>query len=85
MASAYSFLSSSNNIRTFKQFTNCSKLAPYDNRNRPSSTRIWASSRREAQDKNYNNKSKQVDEDMIVLRKRIHEMKMVEKNYEPPF
>ncbi|KAK8498686.1 hypothetical protein V6N12_000988 [Hibiscus sabdariffa] len=25
-----------------------------------------------------------VDEDMIVLRKRIHEMKMVERNYEPP-
>lgn len=25
-----------------------------------------------------------VDEAMIVLRKRIHEMKMVERNYEPP-
>ncbi|GAV74272.1 hypothetical protein CFOL_v3_17752, partial [Cephalotus follicularis] len=25
-----------------------------------------------------------VDEDMIVLRKRIHEMKMKEMNYEPP-
>ncbi|RWR93898.1 putative Mediator of RNA polymerase II transcription subunit 18 [Cinnamomum micranthum f. kanehirae] len=25
-----------------------------------------------------------VDEGMIVLRKRIHEMKMVERNYEPP-
>ncbi|KAK8498689.1 hypothetical protein V6N12_000991 [Hibiscus sabdariffa] len=25
-----------------------------------------------------------VDEDMIVLRKRIHEMKMVDRNYEPP-
>ncbi|CAK7344161.1 unnamed protein product [Dovyalis caffra] len=25
-----------------------------------------------------------VDESMIVLRKRIHEMKMVERNYEPP-
>lgn len=25
-----------------------------------------------------------VDENMIVLRKRIHEMKMVERNYEPP-
>lgn len=25
-----------------------------------------------------------VDEQMIVLRKRIHEMKMVERNYEPP-
>ena len=25
-----------------------------------------------------------MDENMIVLRKRIHEMKMVERNYEPP-
>ncbi|CAA7046408.1 unnamed protein product [Microthlaspi erraticum] len=25
-----------------------------------------------------------VDENMVVLRKRIHEMKMVERNYEPP-
>ncbi|XP_050229663.1 uncharacterized protein LOC126678799 [Mercurialis annua] len=25
-----------------------------------------------------------VDESMIVLRKRIHEMKMIERNYEPP-
>ncbi|XP_010554428.1 PREDICTED: uncharacterized protein LOC104824149 [Tarenaya hassleriana] len=25
-----------------------------------------------------------VDENMIVLRKRIHEMKMMERNYEPP-
>ncbi|XP_039043929.1 uncharacterized protein LOC120183272 [Hibiscus syriacus] len=25
-----------------------------------------------------------VDENMIVLRKRIHEMKMIERNYEPP-
>ncbi|KAB5560936.1 hypothetical protein DKX38_005893 [Salix brachista] len=25
-----------------------------------------------------------VDESMVVLRKRIHEMKMVERNYEPP-
>ncbi|KAI5591435.1 hypothetical protein BDE02_04G079700 [Populus trichocarpa] len=25
-----------------------------------------------------------VDESMLVLRKRIHEMKMVERNYEPP-
>ncbi|TXG57242.1 hypothetical protein EZV62_018555 [Acer yangbiense] len=25
-----------------------------------------------------------VDESMIVLRKRLHEMKMVERNYEPP-
>ncbi|XP_077242325.1 uncharacterized protein LOC143882796 [Tasmannia lanceolata] len=33
-------------------------------------------------DRNFGGRS--VDEDMIVLRKRIHEMKMVERNYEPP-
>ncbi|KAJ4829353.1 hypothetical protein Tsubulata_024232 [Turnera subulata] len=38
--------------------------------------------RREAHDQNYSGRI--VDEDMIVLRKRIHEMKIVERNYEPP-
>lgn len=47
-----------------------------------SSPRIFAS-RNEAHDQNYNS-GRLVDESMIVLRKRIHEMKMVEKNYEPP-
>ncbi|GAA0149782.1 hypothetical protein LIER_20141 [Lithospermum erythrorhizon] len=32
----------------------------------------------------YNNNGRQVDENMIVLRKRIHEMKIIERNYEPP-
>lgn len=47
-----------------------------------SSTRIFAS-RNEAHDQNYYS-GRLVDESMIVLRKRIHEMKMVERNYEPP-
>ncbi|GAB4832350.1 hypothetical protein Ancab_006366 [Ancistrocladus abbreviatus] len=29
-------------------------------------------------------KGRLVDENLIVLRKRIHEMKMIERNYEPP-
>ncbi|KAF8378639.1 hypothetical protein HHK36_029988 [Tetracentron sinense] len=37
---------------------------------------------RGAYDGNYSGRF--VDENMIVLRKRIHEMKMVERNYEPP-
>ncbi|KAK4376370.1 hypothetical protein RND71_002666 [Anisodus tanguticus] len=38
---------------------------------------------REAQDWNYYN-GRIVDDNLIVLRKRIHEMKIIEKNYEPP-
>lgn len=38
---------------------------------------------REAQDRNYYN-CRSVDENLIILRKRIHEMKMIERNYEPP-
>ncbi|KAM1740919.1 hypothetical protein ACFX11_011076 [Malus domestica] len=52
-----------------------------------SSTRVFASSRKGADhaDKYYQNYSgRLVDENMIVLRKRVHEMKMVERNYEPP-
>ena len=30
------------------------------------------------------NCGRSVDEEMIVLRKRIHEMRMIERNYEPP-
>ncbi|KAF3947395.1 hypothetical protein CMV_026464 [Castanea mollissima] len=47
-----------------------------------SSTRIFAS-RNEAHDQNYYG-GRLVDESMIVLRKRIREMKMVERNDEPP-
>ncbi|KAK6157612.1 hypothetical protein DH2020_011860 [Rehmannia glutinosa] len=38
--------------------------------------------KREAHNQNFSGRL--VDENMIVLRKRIHEMKMIEKNYEPP-
>lgn len=41
-----------------------------------------AAARRGAADRNSG--GRMVDENMIVLRKRIHEMKMIEKNYEPP-
>ncbi|KAK6931009.1 hypothetical protein RJ641_002802 [Dillenia turbinata] len=41
-------------------------------------------SRREAHEPNYYYGGRLVDESMIVLRKRLHEMKMVERNYEPP-
>lgn len=39
--------------------------------------------RDEAHDQNYYN-DRNVDENMIVLRKRIRDMKMIERNYEPP-
>lgn len=51
----------------------------------PSSRRRKTSilaSRRGAADRNFG--GRMVDENMIVLRKRIQEMKMMEKNYEPP-
>ncbi|XP_055801840.1 uncharacterized protein LOC129870999 [Solanum dulcamara] len=40
--------------------------------------------RRDAHEENHSNGSSRVDENLIVLRKRIHEMKMIERNYEPP-
>ncbi|XP_061365008.1 uncharacterized protein LOC133308412 [Gastrolobium bilobum] len=39
-------------------------------------------SKRGAADQNFGGNL--VDESMIILRKRIHEMKMIERNYEPP-
>ncbi|KAI4313824.1 hypothetical protein L6164_026774 [Bauhinia variegata] len=44
-------------------------------------SRIMAT-RQEAADRDFGGRL--VDESMIVLRKRIHEMKMMERNYEPP-
>ncbi|XVF02811.1 hypothetical protein REPUB_Repub04eG0206400 [Reevesia pubescens] len=44
------------------------------------STKIF-SIRREAHDQNASGRL--VDENMIVLRKKIHELKMIERNYEP--
>ncbi|KAL6982114.1 hypothetical protein U1Q18_023730 [Sarracenia purpurea var. burkii] len=49
-----------------------------------------SASRNEARDDDLNycsgggRRRGQVDENLIVLRKRIHEMKMKERNYEPP-
>ncbi|KAJ9708352.1 hypothetical protein PVL29_000410 [Vitis rotundifolia] len=47
---------------------------------RGSTTRVSASRSSDHQ----NHGGRLVDENLIVLRKRIHEMKMVERNYEPP-
>ncbi|XP_054776018.1 uncharacterized protein LOC129284532 [Prosopis cineraria] len=55
-----------------------SNSRPTLNRRR-TSVQAW---KREAADQNFG--GRMVDENMIVLRKRIHEMKMIEKNYEPP-
>ncbi|CAK9154787.1 unnamed protein product [Ilex paraguariensis] len=41
-----------------------------------------SASRRESHE--HNNGGRMVDENLIILRKRIHEMKMIERNYEPP-
>lgn len=50
--------------------------------------KVYASAtpRRDAHDRNCRGglQHRMVDENMIVLRKRIHEMKMIERNYEPP-
>ncbi|KAF8390036.1 hypothetical protein HHK36_024557 [Tetracentron sinense] len=48
---------------------------------RGKSTRVFAA-RKDSYDRNYGGKL--VEENMIVLRKRIHEMKMIEMNDEPP-
>ncbi|XP_052205488.1 uncharacterized protein LOC127810194 [Diospyros lotus] len=67
-------------------------------RSRPSSTRRRTKQRaptlismasapsNEAHDPNFyrNGRRGLVDENLIVLRKRLHEMKMMERNYEPP-
>lgn len=40
--------------------------------------------RRDSHEGDYRGRSCSVDESMIILRKRIHEMKVIERNYEPP-
>ncbi|KAK9277470.1 hypothetical protein L1049_007014 [Liquidambar formosana] len=45
-------------------------------------TVVITASKRDAYGRDYH--SNLVDESMIVLRKRIHEMEMVERNHEPP-
>ncbi|XP_010256002.1 PREDICTED: uncharacterized protein LOC104596483 [Nelumbo nucifera] len=56
------------------------KSANYDHQNKKS-VRVFAG-KRDAYNRDYNGRL--VDENMIVLRKRIHETKMIERNYEPP-
>lgn len=48
-----------------------------------SSAMLFAASRDKKEPADYNGGCS-VDESMIILRKRIHEMKMIERNYEPP-
>ncbi|KAH8511334.1 hypothetical protein H0E87_008770 [Populus deltoides] len=68
----------------------CSSLLPsfpqkrrYGRGKRSSCTVVLASRRENSQEWLRYGESL-VDESMLVLRKRIHEMKMVERNYEPP-
>lgn len=64
-------------------FSNARKLAQP---NRSSRSMVLASLRRGSSSNGNRDfeRGRLVDENMIVLRKRIHEMKMVERNYEPP-
>lgn len=51
---------------------------------RPSGRKVSVKAVMDSGDSNYKRQGQMVDESMIVLRKRIHEMKMIERNYEPP-
>ncbi|KAI3467009.1 hypothetical protein Pfo_023672 [Paulownia fortunei] len=66
-------------IQSFDPFsrTQINKPKP----NKKICTKTYAA-RREAHNQNFDGRL--VDENLIVLRKRIHEMKMTERNYEPP-
>ncbi|XP_049348862.1 uncharacterized protein LOC125813402 [Solanum verrucosum] len=62
-----------------------SQFSPKRRSSRASRRTTMMAIRRETHDQNYNsNDSGRVDKNLIVLRKRIHEMEMIEKNYEPP-
>ncbi|KAJ8761314.1 hypothetical protein K2173_001370 [Erythroxylum novogranatense] len=56
------------------------------NRKRATGGMVSAATRRDHYNSHFqwNAGQSMVDESMIVLRKRIHEMKMIERNYEPP-
>ena len=85
MASTSSLLlSSASSSSIFNPFLSSSSKAGRVNVRHQARCRIVASSRKEAHDHHQNYSSRLVDENMIVLRKKIHEMKMVERNYEPP-
>ncbi|KAJ7000469.1 hypothetical protein NC653_011069 [Populus alba x Populus x berolinensis] len=69
----------------------CSSLLPsfpqrrrYGRGKRSSGTVVLASRRESSQDQWLRYGELLVDESMPALRKRIHEMKMAERNYEPP-
>ncbi|EOA38634.1 hypothetical protein CARUB_v10010520mg [Capsella rubella] len=55
--------------------TSSQRIATGTSKRRRASTTVYA---------DYYRGGRTVDENMVVLRKRIHEMKMVERNYEPP-
>ncbi len=55
---------------------------PGSNGRKARSFTLAMASNRGAADQNFGGRL--VDESMIVLRKRIHEMNMIERNYEPP-
>lgn len=77
-------------LTPFSSYSSRISVADYKYRKRSaSSTKVFASrgsssSSSEAYDHQSYRRFSLVDENMIVLRKRIHEMKMVERNYEPP-
>ncbi|XVF43658.1 hypothetical protein PTKIN_Ptkin02bG0058500 [Pterospermum kingtungense] len=48
------------------------------------STKVFAMRRSRSEAHDQNCSGRLVDVNMIVLRKRIHEQKMIERNYEPP-
>ncbi|XP_021824203.1 uncharacterized protein LOC110765396 [Prunus avium] len=82
-----SLLSSSSSSSSIVSFNPFSGIDRHRKRAARSATRVFASSRKEADHEPYRQnfyRSRLVDENMIVLRKRVHEMKMVERNYEPP-
>ncbi|KAJ8424293.1 hypothetical protein Cgig2_003275 [Carnegiea gigantea] len=63
------------------QFSPLSKAKP---KSRPKNTVQVVSALRSSSSYESRHPGRIVDENMIVLRKRIHEMKVVERNYEPP-
>ncbi|KAL0380846.1 UNVERIFIED_CONTAM: hypothetical protein Sangu_0148900 [Sesamum angustifolium] len=66
---------------SFYPFSRTRILIKPNSNARKISTKTYAA-RKEAH--NHNFSGRLVDENLIVLRKRIHEMKMIERNYEPP-
>lgn len=76
-------------VSPFLSYSSRRRVTDYNYRKRSaSSTKVFAS-RRSSSSEDYDHHQsyrsfRLVDENMIVLRKRIHEMKMVERNYEPP-